>query len=387
MIIYNQTWLANLRLQDQVKDDLDSGLISPEEFKAITQKYLVGFYTPGIFARVGMAILTLIAVLFGDGLLAFMAASANIIESWGFVLFLAMLSYFVLETLTKQNNYFRAGVDDMLTLIAGCQIVAVFVMMIGNADGFNIAISFVVLVTSLWLTIRFSDRLMSAIASCAVLAFIFFVWIQLIPAGLATAPFIMMTASGCLYWLAGRYAGDARYINYRDCLYITQAIALLALYAAGNYFVIQTLSADMAGREGPVPFGRVFWIWTFVVPFVYIGISVRKKDAMLLRIGLLLIAAAVATFRNYYHVLPTEIALTIAGSAMLLVAFAIMRYLKVPKHGITTADPDKINSLDRLRVESLIVAETFSHAPDAPTDDGTKFGGGSFGGGGSSANF
>jgi hypothetical protein len=46
-----------------------------------------------------------------------------------------------------------------------------------------------------------------------------------------------------------------------------------------------------------------------------------------------------------------------------------------------------VNLADHLKVESLIVAETFSHAPAAPTNDNVKFGGGDFGGGGSSGGF
>jgi len=43
--------------------------------------------------------------------------------------------------------------------------------------------------------------------------------------------------------------------------------------------------------------------------------------------------------------------------------------------------------MDHLKIESLIIAETFSQTPQAPANEGVKFGGGDFGGGGSSGGF
>jgi hypothetical protein len=43
--------------------------------------------------------------------------------------------------------------------------------------------------------------------------------------------------------------------------------------------------------------------------------------------------------------------------------------------------------MDDLKVESLIIAETFSHTSSPAANDGVKFAGGDFGGGGSSDSF
>ena len=163
---------------------------------------------------------------------------------------------------------------------------------------------------------------------------------------------------------------------------------MVTLYAAGNYYIVQTLSDELNGRPGAsIPFGTIFWIWTILVPLIYVVLGIRKKNVILLRTGLLLIAFAVITFRNYYHILPIDTTLTIAGAVILGISYAIMKYLKTPKHGFTYAEPYEANIMDHLKVESLIVAETFSTTPTTPTDSGTKFGGGDFGGGGSSDTF
>jgi uncharacterized membrane protein YgcG len=167
---------------------------------------------------------------------------------------------------------------------------------------------------------------------------------------------------------------------------------LITFYAAGNYYVVQTLGGEFNSNVNIIapkalPFGGFFWAWTILLPFIYLGLGIRKKDAILLRIGLILIAAAAITFRTYYHILPVDIMLATVGAAVLGTAYTIMQYLKTPKHGFTYAELDDSNMMDNLKVESLIIAETFAKAPAAPANDGVKFGGGDFGGGGSSDSF
>ena len=387
MIAYNKTWLENLRLQQQLKSDLSKGRITVAEFKSIAEKYPVGFYTPGVFARVGLAILTFIIVLFADGLLSLMASSSNVVENGGWFFFLAGMTYLALELIVYAKNHYQSGVDDALTFIAGVQFVIGFYILISNNGSHNLILSEIVFAISFYLSLRFTDLLAATICCLSFFAFIFFGWTQVIHSGLTTAPFIIMLFAAYLYWRACAYANRISLVNYHNCLVVAQLISLLALYAAGNYYVIQSLSSEMTGNTAPVPFGMFFWAWTILLPFVYIGFGVKRKNPVLLRTGLLLIAAAAVTFRNYHHVLPVDAALTLAGAIMLGVVYAIMQYLKTPKYGFTYAEPDEEHLMDNLKIESLIIAETFAHTPQAPTDTGTKFGGGDFGGGGSSGSF
>jgi uncharacterized membrane protein YgcG len=388
MIAYNPIWLANLRLQNVVKKELQHGNITGGEYKAIEEKYPVGFYTPNIFVRVGMFILTCIIVLFASGLLSLMAAASNIITTGGWFIFLGLLSYGGLELIISQNHHYRSGVDDAL-LYTSASLFATGIAIFLYGDGnimHNRALSVAFFLLTAFLTIRFADMLMAAACCLSFFAMIFFGWIK-VPAGLSTAPFIIMLVSGAVYWGVKIYAGKASGINYQNCLAVIQVVSLAVLYAAGNYYVVQTLSAKMMGQTGPVKFGVIFWIWTIGMPFVYILSGIKHKDSILLRVGLLLIAVSVLTFRNYYHILPVDVMLTIGGALVLAIVYAISQYLKTPKHGFTNAEPDEINPMDSLKIESLIVAETFSHTGSAPANDSSKFGGGDFGGGGSSGNF
>ncbi len=389
MIAYNKTWLANLRLQNDVKEDVRQGNISNAEFKAIEQKYPVGFYTPNLFVRIGLFILTCIIMSFGDGLLSLMAASGNIVESFGWFFFLGILAYIGLEIMININHHYRSGVDDALLFISGSLFATGFgIMLLENSNDIHyLPLSGLIFLLTLGLSIRFADMLAAAVCCLSFFAFIFFAWTKTVSAGLSTAPFIMMLASGGVYWLANRCSKQKVYINYANSLVIVQVVALVTLYASGNYYIIQTLSVEMMGKTGPVPFGVIFWAWTILMPFACIGFGLKRKDVILLRVGLLLIVAAALTFRAYYYILPADTALTIAGIIILAAVYAIVKYLKTPKYGFTYADPEEVNLADHLKVESLIVAETFSHIPAAPANDNVKFGGGDFGGGGSSGDF
>jgi hypothetical protein len=106
---------------------------------------------------------------------------------------------------------------------------------------------------------------------------------------------------------------------------------------------------------------------------------------ILIRVGLLLVAAIVFTVRYYYSIWPMEVLMAVGGIFMIGLAWVLIRYLHEPKHGFTYKETDSRHVMDKMNVESLVLAETFSQVPAA--EAGTKFGGGSFGGGGSSGEF
>ena len=392
MIIYNKTWLANSRLLQQVKTDADQGLITLGEFQNIRGKYPVGFYTPALLVRVGLFILTCVIVAFSDGLLSLMASGSGIITTYGWCIFLGIITYIMLEIMAGANFHYRSGVDDALLYIAAGQFAAAFAIILFDYSGSHSYLAFALLVflLSMYLTLRFADMVMMLICCSAFLALIYFSWIRTGTLGLATMPFLMMLVSAFIYWLALSNERQKQFINYQNMFIVTQALSLVTLYGAGNYFIVDSLSTRLHGplpAAKGLPFGGLFWLWTMLLPFIYVAFGIKRKDMLLLRTGLILIAAAVLTFRSYYHVLPVDVALCIAGAIILSVVYGAIKYLKTPKHDFTYAESDEADKSDHLKIESLIVAQSFSQAPAAPADDGVKFGGGDFGGGGSSGDF
>jgi hypothetical protein len=279
-------------------------------------------------------------------------------------------------------------VDDALVFITSLLSSVASAMLFSHYNVvYYVPVSAAIFIFSLYFSIRFADMLMAALCSAALLAFVYFGWTRAIPSGMMTIPFVMILISGGLYWVPYNFSRQKKFIDYHNCFNVAQLIFLLSLYAAGNYYIVQTLSDEVNRVQRAIPFGAFFWLWTMFIPFVYLGWGIFKKDTILLRTGLILIAAAIATFRYYYHVLPLDMALTIGGALLLGIAYAVMKYLKTPKHGFSYAEPETQQMIDHLKVESLIIAETFAKAPSAPVEDRSRFGGGDFGGGGSSESY
>lgn len=392
MIIYNKTSLANLLVQDKVNKDLEAGNLSKEEFKQVEKAYPVTFYSPNIFVRIGLFILASIIVSCAGGLLALFLADIRAIAPEVWLLIAGIACYFALEVMVKQHYHFRSGVDDALLWLSGGMVFGALNLLTeplfsGYSDEiqimFNAAILFGI---SGYLSLRFADRLVATVCLLALFVFFGFLWISTSAWGTATLPFLMMILSASGYFLSRSEMDRLRAIYYQHCLQFVQVASLLILYLSGNYYVVQQLGSVLLAKDGAyhVPMPYIFWIWTFLVPFVYILFGVKRKDTVLLRGGLILLAAAGFTFRNYYHVMPIEAALVIIGIVVLAASYIIIRYLKTPKNGITYEELNEGGLMDHLKIESLIVSEmpTGTALPEQ-----NRFGGGNFGGGGSSSDF
>jgi uncharacterized membrane protein YgcG len=390
MIAYNKTWLKNLLMREGAEAAYRQGNITTPEMKTILEKYPVGLYTPNIFIRVGLFLLTGVICSFAYGLISLILMSTDVVTTPGYFLFLGLITYVALELVVKNINHFRSGVDDALIWYSAGLILASFYLYTDSGDlmpNQDLAIAGFMVVLGIYFSLRFADVLMTIATFLSFIVFIFILWNLVSAWGMTTMPFLMM-AIGLLTYLICRFSSSKPLtVHYTNCLIALQVLSLLLLYLAGNYFVVQTLGSNAASTETVhVPFAPFFWIWTILIPFLYMGIGIKKKDVILLRTGLLLVAAAAFTFRNYYHVMPVEGVLSIVGAVLLLGAYLIMRYLKTPKHGFTYEVLDEENIMDKLKLESLIVSETFSGTQATPPP-GTRFGGGDFGGGGASGNF
>ncbi|MBK6634698.1 MAG: hypothetical protein IPG38_10605 [Chitinophagaceae bacterium] len=163
---------------------------------------------------------------------------------------------------------------------------------------------------------------------------------------------------------------------------------LICFYAAANYYVVREMSNSMFNlglkENESIPFGWLFWIFTILIPLVYILGGVQKKDAVLLRVGLIAVAAIVFTVRYYHTVLPVEIVMLLGGIILITVSYALTKWLVQPKNGFTSAEISKRYIIDKMNIEALVIAETFGS--NLPAND-SKFGGGSFGGGGASGEY
>jgi hypothetical protein len=390
MIIYNKNWLHNMRVVNLVESDLRAGRITLDEFVAIHTAHPVGFYLPGVLVRIGLFILTLIIAVFAAGLLSLLATNKHLLDSPAWPIFLGIACYAILEVIVKQRNYLSSGVDNALLyfsailLSAGCvwYIMDLHLMLVDT-----LLTTVVLFVLFTYLTLRFADLVTAMSACVAFFAVVYFTWAQAAAFGNATMPFIMVVAAGSVYYYLSRIGQSPKTIYYAGSIACAKIVSLITIYAAGNYFVVNRLNNMLNGHDNSftsVPFGIIFWLWTMLVPVVYLTIGIRNKNSIVLRLGMLTAVAAALTFRYYYHLLPAEMMFTLSGLFLLSAAYMIISYYK--KRAVVLIETEDETSLNGLNLEGIIIGQT-TNMPAATHGTASRFGGGTGGGGGSSSDF
>jgi hypothetical protein len=389
MIAYNKQWLENLFVQSSLDEAYHRECISKDEYYNCLAAYPVKFYTPNFVIRIGLFLLTAIIALFSLGLILLMTSSASLGQSGYAVLlfFFGCICYVSLEITVRSYNHFKSGIDDAMLWMTIIYIVAGFNLMTDMSAYQN---SLIIFLISSILATRFINIAMSAIACASFIATLFFGYTFLGAFANATAPFLIMVASVLLYLLFVRMEIKEQWKFHVHAFTAVKAVALITFYAAGNYFVVREASlyllhANYTAANG-IPLGTLFWLFTIAIPFVYIAIGVKQKDILFLRIGLLLIAAAVFTVRNYYHILPLELAMILAGSLMIVAGYVLIKYLRTPMHGFSDEDIRDKDANFKKQLEAVVILQTFSQAQTG-TGNKTDFGGGSGGGGGVEGQF
>lgn len=389
MLAYNSNTLDNLEIKEEAEIALRKDCIDVATYKAIEAAHPVNFYTPNPIIKIGLFILTTIIVCFSLGLLTLMTLDVLRNEKGfaGLCIFAGLACYVALELFIREKKLFRAGVDD--ALLWGTVLLLISSLVAYDFDHVSMTTwCLVTFIVTLLATLRFADMVMAGAAFLAFLGLIFSLLIKLGPVAKTVTPFVVMALSLAVYFIVRRWMKQVAFRHYKHCLTVISVLALLTLYLAGNYFVVREVSNamfDLQLQDGQsIPGALFFWIYTTVIPFIYLYLGIRKKDAILLRTGMILLAAIVFTIRYYHSVMPLETAMVVGGLVLTFGAWALIRYLQVPRHGFTYVEADEPSLADKLKLESLIIAQTYvpgTHTPDM------DFGGGTGGGGGASGDY
>lgn len=389
MIAYNSRTLDNLYVQEQAEKARDTSCVTPEEYQAITAAYPVDLYMPNAYMRIGIFILTIIILMFSFGLFSLMF-NAGGDTAMGILCFIFGAGAYVLaEFMVREKKHYKSGADAALLWGAGIAFLS-GLGVVTDLDAPAWVWCFAALILSIFFVLRFADVSMSIVAHLSLLGLVFSACETIGSIAKLVTPFMVMLASVSVYFLSVKLTAIHTYRHYKRCLQMLQVCALITLYMGGNYFVVREVSIEMfhldlqPGQD--IPGGWIFWILTVLLPLVYIYAGIRKKDRILICVGLLLISGMVYTIRYYHSVAPLEVAMTLGGMALIAIAYALIRYLKAPRHGFTAASADERHAMEAIQIESLIIAQTMSHAA-TPGPDQLEFGGGSGGGGGASGNY
>jgi hypothetical protein len=338
MIAYNSQQLDNRNIQEQAEIARDKKCITEDEYQAIVTAYPDTLYTPHFIMKVGLFILTTIVLNFSLGFLFLLGIDGGQ-GGIGAILFLfAFSSYGVLEYMVREKKHFKSGTDAALMWWSGAGLIGAFVAIFFETASLSpLFWASLVFAVSLFFTLRFTDISMTILAHLSFLAIVFSICLELGVMGRYIAPFAMVGASLGVYLLAGRLLTIHTYRHYMRSLEVLRVIALVTFYLCGNYFVVKQANDMLLLEEFTaftdntlnysLPQAPLFWTFTILVPPAYIYLGLRRKDRILICTGLLLIAMAVFSVRYYHSIAPIEVAMTLGGLIMILIAYAVIKYL------------------------------------------------------------
>jgi hypothetical protein len=383
MLAYNKEWLDNRTTQQEAAAAFEQHCISQEERDRINQACPVPLYTPNIYIRIGLFLLTLTVVLFSLLLLIVMFREISG-KSWqAMLIFSGLIAWGALELAVRDRKHYHSGVDDAL-LVAAVALLLTGIIALLPGNGPYAAYCLLIFAVTAFAALRFASWFMTVAAVLSLLAGLFYASIHPGSAGRIAAPLLLTAASYVLYALVSKTKGQTKLRRYRACRAAAEVTTLVTGCLCVNYFVVREagnayFNLDLQPGQS-IPGAWLFWLCTVLIPLAYIAAGVWKKNVILLRTGLLLIAAMVFTIKYYHHLAPIELEMTAGGLALIAVAYVLIRYLRIPRHGFTGSDTGKHHLPGKAQSESLTIAETFSGKP-AP-EQGFGFGGGSGGGGG-----
>lgn len=387
MIVHDKKMLDNLALIKEANSLLKAGFISKEQNDIIKKELPVFKSQNNILVRLGFFVLGSLLYLSICGTVSLLGID-NADFFWEICFYIFAIIGFAGSEFFAREKYYKYGLDDafMLGTILNISIA------IGiSTDGYELVIATFVALISFIIYKRYLYSLGMLIFCCSFLAVLFYGLFEFGNIGKTILPFVIMLVSAVFYFFTKKIGQKNSKVYYYKGILIANSFCLISFYLSGNYFVVRELSGMFLGNEilpgQDVPFAFLFYGFTFIIPIVYLVWALRTHDRIMLWISFLAIAFSIFSIRFYYSVLPTEVALTLGGFVLFMIAYFSIQKLKNKESGLTFK-PDRINTSNAiLNAEALIVASTFGAKPEVKTDSPMDFGGGGFSGGGSGGSF
>lgn len=390
MIIYEKQTLENLQLQQDLKAEKIYTGLSHTELETIEKAYPVNLYSPNVFVRIGLFLLSTTILSCTSGLMFLIFE--GLLTEYTIALVLLIfggLTYVALEVICKNNRHFGAGTDDalsifsLLLLISGMTCLKIFIFKQDINTQLFLEISVYTMLLSLWYTLRFANRLQATLTYLALLSTILLSVSLLTKSTLALHIAALLIGIAAYYLCSGTH--KTKQINsYRSCLQTLQYLSLISIGISCNYYCVDALGSEIGDGQFEVPFPILFWIWTFIFPICCILYGLKKHNRILLRSGLILSALAVLSIFAVNPRIPAENLMSISGAILLVVSWRMLIWLRTPRYGLLKKAPFQEEEQEESALSSVIISASIHQAPEART---ARFGGGNFGGGGSSSDF
>ncbi len=384
---YNHDWVYHLAVIKEVKRWWKHGFISQEQFTKIFESFKAPLYHPNVMIRVLLFVATLLALSGVSGFFFLVLAETGTTFISIASVFYGLGSFVALEKFFIGNNHYKSGLTEAL-LYHACGFTIGGVAALTDMENVTLVL-IVSLVVFSFAAIRYLDLICTVCATLTVLGIAFYECFIVGGILKQIIPFVIMILFSLIYWRVLQMKKNSTTKIWRYNLIIVESLSLLLIYLGGNYFVVRELSISMIDMDipenGDIPFAFIFYFLTAALPIIYLFFAIRNRNIVLLRVSLAVIALSAFTFKYYFSLGHPEITLTVAGAILLLITWAVINYLKVPRGGFT-----KENLLSEkwgtMNVEAFVISQTMGGNQVTQTES-FKGGGGTFGGGGATGDF
>ncbi len=384
---------------DEARRWTDAGILSPEQFAAVRERYRPSLRRVNFFLRVLFSVFTCKAAVALVALpVAWVGMEAR--PAAVLLLFAALLSAYLGDrVLIRERRFYRCGVEEALLGLSVAFAAAVPLLLF---DGFGerwpgLISHLAVLGGAVWLALRYGYALAAFVAAVALGALPFHAShaLRLHDSGAArvAAGFLL---GGAALWGHLRLSRSRRSLprGYVWCLETGRLASLIGLYLVSNSYLHRE-----HWHFGPSPVHAGAWShagdWlcgflTAGIPAAALALGMRHKDRVLLWFGALAAVASLVTLKYFFHLGYLAEELVLAGLLVVGAALGLIRWLgRGPdrRRGGFTAEPLLEPRLYGADFEALAAVQSVAPEP-APSDGGGFRGaGGSFGGGGASSGF
>ena len=376
----------------------DEGMIDGQAAALLRQRFPDPFYEPNPFVRIGLFVFGLICAGAAQGLLFLLFSPRGGAGSYAALLiFSGAMALGVQETLARRPKpFFRAGLEEAMAYLGTGCILAGILIIIDFGHGREAGIALVIAAGTGLAAARYADSLLAAVCLGAILFALFVLAKDLGDIAISLLPFALIAVSAALVFFCGVARRRDALGPWEHVFDLLRLIGLVLAYAGGNYLLVREAGKALLHRSGDAgsgpPFALLFHFWTYAVPPAYLAYGLRKRDRQFLDAGLLLVAAAVGTYKYYHSVMPLEVGMIVAGTALLLVAWAALKAFRPARFGISAAASPRAAQGGLLNAEGLAMlhsAHSQSPSPEIPgkPPGGMEGGGGKFGGGGAQGGF
>lgn len=336
MRAYNQAWVRNRAVVQQAEQWHRQRLLTDAQIEAVRRSFPFEFRQTNGFLEVGLFLFTVVAIMSCYLLPA--TTIGNLLDdrttSGLFNMASGIAIGLVGWLLINRRQLYRNGVDNAFVVMLTGFLAFGFNQLLptGLTTATYCLLTLPLLLLVFW---YYGDTLIAFVTLATFYTAVFDGMLHL-SWGKAALPFVLMAVSGGLFGMVRRIDKSP---YYADPLNLVQWVALIVLAASGNYFVVRELNGllldQIPGQPAPanapeIALPGLFWLLTFVIPAAYLQQGLAHKNRMLLILGSLGLAAAVLTLHEYVALMPLNVALTLGGLVLVGLAVVAIWFLRRP---------------------------------------------------------